>query len=164
MKETFGQRFLKLRKARNLTQEDIAKKLNISAQAVSKWENDVSSPDISLLSDIASIFNITIDELLGKEINKTEVLPEGKRKDINSMMLYINILSTDGDKVKVNLPMTLIIACVNSGINISKVSSNNKLNEIDFTQIISLVEQGVVGKLVEIESKDGDTVVISVEY
>ena len=163
MKETFGQRFLKLRKARNLTQEDIAKKLNISAQAVSKWENDISSPDISLLSDIASIFNITIDELLGKEINKTEVLPEGKRKDINSMMLYINILSTDGDKVKVNLPMTLIIACVNSGINISKVSSNSKLNEIDFTQIISLVEQGVVGKLVEIESKDGDTVVISVE-
>ena len=163
MKETFGQRFLKLRKARNLTQEDIAKKLNISAQAVSKWENDVSSPDISLLSDIASIFNISIDELLGKETSKTEVLPEGKRKDINSMMLYINILSTDGDKVKVNLPMTLIIACVNSGINISKVSSNSKLNEIDFTQIISLVEQGVVGKLVEIESKDGDTVVISVE-
>lgn len=163
MKETFGQRFLKLRKARGLTQEDIAKKLNISAQAVSKWENDISSPDISLLPEIASIFNITIDELLGKETNKTEVLPEGKRKDINSMMLYINILSVDGDKVKVNLPMSLIIACVNSGINISNVSSNNKLNEIDFSQIIALVEQGVVGKLVEIESKDGDTLVISVE-
>lgn len=163
MKETFGQRFLKLRKARNLTQEDIAKKLNISAQAVSKWENDISSPDISLLPEIASIFNITIDELLGKEINKTEVLPEEKRKDINSMMLYINILSADGDKVKVNLPMSLIIACVNSGINISNISSNNKLNEIDFSQIIALVEQGVVGKLVEIESKDGDTLVISVE-
>lgn len=163
MKETFGQRFLKLRKARNLTQEDIAKKLNISAQAVSKWENDISSPDISLLPEIASIFNITIDELLGKETNKTEVLPEGKRKDINSMMLYINILSVDGDKVKVNLPMSLIIACVNSSINISNISSNNKLNEIDFSQIIALVEQGVVGKLVEIESKDGDTLVISVE-
>ena len=163
MKETFGQRFLRLRKSRDLTQEDIAKKLNISAQAVSKWENDISSPDISLLPEIASIFNITIDELLGKETNKTEVLPEGKRKDINSMMLYINILSADGDKVKVNLPMSLIIACVNSGINISNISSNNKLNEIDFSQIIALVEQGVVGKLVEIESKDGDTLVISVE-
>ena len=163
MKETFGQRFLKLRKSRNLTQEDIAKKLNISAQAVSKWENDISSPDISLLPEIASIFNITVDELLGKETNKTEVLPEGKRKDINSMMLYINILSADGDKVKVNLPMSLIIACVNSGINVSNISSNNKLNEIDFSQIIALVEQGVVGKLVEIESKDGDTLVISVE-
>lgn len=163
MKETFGQRFLRLRKARGLTQEDIAKKLNISAQAVSKWENDISSPDISLLPELASIFNITVDELLGKETNKTEVLPEGKRKDINSMMLYINISSVDGDKVKVNLPMSLIIACVNSGINISNISSNNKLNEIDFSQIIALVEQGVVGKLVEIESKDGDTLVISVE-
>ena len=163
MKETFGQRFARLRKNLGLKQDEIAEKVNISAQAVSKWENDVSSPDISLLSDIASIFNISIDELLGKEINKTEVLPEGKRKDINSMMLFINILSTDGDKVKVNLPMSLIIACVNSGINISNISSNNKLNEIDFSQIIALVEQGVVGKLVEIESKDGDTVVISVE-
>ena len=163
MKETFGQRFLRLRKARGLTQEDIAKKLNIGAQAVSKWENDISSPDISLLPELASIFNVTIDELLGKETNKTEVLPEGKRKDINSMMLYINILSADGDKVKVNLPMSLIIACVNSDVNISNISSNNKLNEIDFSQIIALVEQGVVGKLVEIESKDGDTLVISVE-
>ena len=116
-----------------------------------------------MLPELASVFNITIDELLGKETNKTEVLPEGKRKDINSMMLYINILSADGDKVKVNLPMSLIIACVNSGINISNISSNNKLNEIDFSQIIALVEQGVVGKLVEIESKDGDTLVISVE-
>lgn len=42
MKETFGQRFVRLRKEKGFTQEDIASKINISAQAVSKWENDIS--------------------------------------------------------------------------------------------------------------------------
>lgn len=80
MKETFGQKFLKLRKQYGYTQEDIANKLNVTAQAVSKWENDISSPDISLLADIASMFNTTIDDLLGRESSKTEVVPNEKRK------------------------------------------------------------------------------------
>lgn len=42
MKETFGQRFQRMRKNANLTQEDVATKLNITAQAVSKWENEGS--------------------------------------------------------------------------------------------------------------------------
>ena len=52
---------------KNFTHEEIALKLNISAQAVSKWENDISMPDISILTSIADIFDITLDELLGRE-------------------------------------------------------------------------------------------------
>ena len=48
MKESFGQRFQRLRKNAGLTQEEVATKLNITPQAVSKWENDASAPDISL--------------------------------------------------------------------------------------------------------------------
>ena len=66
MKETFGQRFTRLRKEKGLTQEDIALKVNISTQAVSKWENDISMPDIAILGDLADILAISIDELLGK--------------------------------------------------------------------------------------------------
>ena len=163
MKETFGQRFYKLRKARGLTQDDVAKKLNISSQAISKWENDISLPDISLLTEIADIFNITTDELLGKKSNSTKVLPEEERKDINKMMLKINISDLKGDKVKVNLPMVLVMTCVKSGISISGISSNDKLKDIDFTQIISLVEQGIVGKLIEVESSDGSVISVTVE-
>lgn len=47
-----------------MTQESFAKKLNVSRQAVSKWENGQSYPDISMLPKIAALFNITIDELL----------------------------------------------------------------------------------------------------
>ena len=58
--------------------------------------------------------------------------------------------------------MPLVIACVNAGVSVGGIG-NDKLKEIDFKQIITLVEQGVIGKLVEIESADGDTIYITVE-
>lgn len=71
--EKFEERFVRLRKENNLTQEDVANKLGISPQAVSKWENGISMPDISLLVDIASMFNVSVDTLLGKETENHEV-------------------------------------------------------------------------------------------
>lgn len=62
---TLGRRIMSLRKAAGLTQEQLAEKLGVSPQAVSKWENDVSCPDISALPLIASIFGVSSDELLG---------------------------------------------------------------------------------------------------
>ncbi|MBQ2041822.1 MAG: helix-turn-helix transcriptional regulator, partial [Firmicutes bacterium] len=53
MKETFGQRFSRLRKQRGLTQEELGEKFGISGQAVSKWENDASMPDISILPELS---------------------------------------------------------------------------------------------------------------
>ena len=93
MNETFGQRFSNLRKKQGLKQEDIAKKVNVTAQAVSKWENDLSAPDISILPTLADILNVTLDELLGREIIETKIIPEQERKDINSMLLKIKIIN-----------------------------------------------------------------------
>lgn len=56
-----------LRKEKNVSQEKLAQYLNVSFQAVSKWENNVSMPDITLLPDIARFFGITVDELLQVE-------------------------------------------------------------------------------------------------
>lgn len=72
MEETFGQRLSRIRKEKGLTQEDIAKKIVISPQAVSKWENDLSSPDILMLSSIADILGVSIDELLGHQTNNKD--------------------------------------------------------------------------------------------
>ena len=160
--ESFGQRFLRLRKEKKLTQEDIAQKLNITAQSVSKWENDNSYPDVAILGDIASIFNITVDELLGREVKTTAILEEHERKDINKLVLKVKILSED-NKVNINLPVPLIIALTNSGSSMANINFGDKLQGIDFGMIVSLIEQGVVGQLVEIESADGSTIRISVE-
>lgn len=163
MNETFGQRFQRLRKKLGLKQEDIANKVNISAQAVSKWENDLSAPDISLLPELADILNVTLDELLGRKVPETKIIPEHERKDINKMILKINVISSDGDKVKVNLPLSIIKVCLDSNVDLPSIGGKNTLNTIDFNQIFELIEAGVVGKLVEVESNDGDIVNIYVE-
>lgn len=163
--ETLGKKISKYRKLKQMTQEELATKLNVSAQAVSKWENDLSIPDLPLLIELADIFNISMDDLLRQKEN-TEVIrvvEEPLRKSINQMMLRIIVNSSDGDKVRVNLPMSLIKVGLEIGMNMPQVSGNASLKDIDFEQILMLVEQGVVGKLVEVESSDGDLVEIFVE-
>lgn len=164
MKETFGQRLSRLRKVSGLTQEVLAEKVNVTSQAVSKWENDISLPDIAILISLADIFNTSVDELLGREQTaKVEVVNEDFEKHFNKLVLKIKILSSDGDKVNVNIPLPLVKVCIESGMDIPQVSGNINISSIDFKQIYKLIEQGVVGELVSIESADGDIVKVVVE-
>lgn len=61
--ELIGTKIQTLRRNKGLTQAQLAEILSVSAQSVSKWENHLSSPDISLLPIIARYFGITMDEL-----------------------------------------------------------------------------------------------------
>ena len=65
MEQTLGKRISALRKAKKMTQDQLADQLGVTAQAVSKWENDQSFPDITMLPRLAEIFGCTTDELLG---------------------------------------------------------------------------------------------------
>lgn len=58
-----GNQIRQLRQRRGITQEAMAQELGVTAQAVSKWERGVATPDISLLPDISAFFGVTIDEL-----------------------------------------------------------------------------------------------------
>lgn len=76
MKLEIGQVIYKLRKRENLTQEDLAKAVGVFIAAVSKWENNSSYSDITLLPSIARFFNTSIDQLLNyqKDITNEEVM------------------------------------------------------------------------------------------
>ena len=63
----FGKTILELRKQKNITQEDLAAQLGVTAAAVSKWENNYSLPDILMLCALADYFGITTDHLLGRD-------------------------------------------------------------------------------------------------
>ncbi len=65
MEETLGKRIIAHRKRLGMTQDRLAEQLGVTAQAVSKWENDQSCPDISMLPKLAELFGISIDALLG---------------------------------------------------------------------------------------------------
>ena len=165
-KETFGQRLARLRKERGLTQSELADKLGISAQAVSKWENDQASPDLDIIITLSDIFQITTDELLGKEKPAATVLTDKPtKKDIDKMVLKIKVRDAeDGDNVNINLPLALVRVFVNKEDGkIALLNGNKNLEGIDFRQLIELVEQGVIGELITVDQADGTTVRIVVE-
>ncbi|MBR5679480.1 MAG: helix-turn-helix transcriptional regulator, partial [Clostridia bacterium] len=62
---TIGERIRDLRKKRDLTQEKLADFLGVSYQAVSKWECNLTSPDLGLIGPLTKLLGVTSDELLG---------------------------------------------------------------------------------------------------
>ena len=91
---TIGERLLKLRRERNLSQEDLANELDVSRQTISKWETNQSIPDFDKIVPLCEYFGITTDELLTGNSN----IVEAKTQDVKSnfarniaiaVMLYI---------------------------------------------------------------------------
>lgn len=112
----FNEKLKFLRKENNLTQEELAEKLNVSRQAITKWESGDGTPDIENLKQISILFNTTIDELVKEEKNITAEIKEKytyveeleiehtKHFDINISKIYeLNIFSNAEEKVKIEL-------------------------------------------------------------
>ena len=164
MEYTIGKKIAELRRAKGFTQEGLADKLNVSAQAVSKWENDLSCPDILLLPEIASLLGATVDELLSREPKReTELLPADQRKKLDDMIFRVVVNTAAGDKVRINLPVPLLQMALEMGMQIPEIAGNKALRSLDVGKILLLVEKGVIGKLVEVESAEGDVVEVVVE-
>ena len=165
--KTMGNIIAKLRKGAGMTQSDLALKLDVSNKAVSKWENDISCPDVMTLPTLAQKLGCTVDELLtGREsAPQPTIVPEENRKPFEQMMLKIVVNSCDGDHVRVNLPLPLLQVLLQSGVDVSAFGGKGSLDNlnIDWKAIMLLVENGTIGKLVEVTSADGDVVEIVVE-
>lgn len=94
----FGTYLCQLRKAKNLTQSELADKLNVTRQSVSKWELGDSFPDISLLTKISEIFGVSVDTLIsaGEPESQLDALTEAfanhgiNIKPIADLVLYMN--------------------------------------------------------------------------
>ena len=110
----FNENLKYLRKEAKLTQEQLAEKLNVSRQAVTKWESGQSLPDIQNLKEMAGMFGVTMDALVGDIGTKKESVINKKIKDIGyfifadvvvigiciiSVMEYINSVTNDENKV-----------------------------------------------------------------
>ena len=165
MDMTIGKRIALLRKEKGLTQEELASHMGVSPQAVSKWENDQTCPDISALPKLARLFGVTVDELLSgkQELAPVRVLPPEERKDPKDMLLRVIVDSADGDRVRVNLPMALVEVAVEIGMEMPQINGQDALKGVDLNKVLRLVREGLVGNLVEVDSADGDKVRIFVE-
>ena len=92
-----SEKIIKLRKSNNLSQEEFGNKINVSRQAISKWENDEAKPDTEKIREIVKKFNISYEYLLNDEIENEEKIEntstkKSKRKVILKVVLTIFII------------------------------------------------------------------------
>ena len=165
MDMTIGKRIGLLRRQKGMTQEELATQMGVSPQAVSKWENDQTCPDITALPKLARFLGVSVDELLSgrEELPAVRVLPPAERKPLTDMMLRITVDSHEGDRVRVNLPLALVEVAMEIGMEMPQINGTDALKGVDLKKVLELVRQGLVGDLVEVDSADGDMIRIFVE-
>ena len=94
-----SENLLNLRKLFGFSQEDVAEKIGVSRQAVAKWENGTTTPDIMNCAALAKLYNVTLDELItfdDHEIEGLTVPPKGK---------YLFGTVTVGEKGQIVIPV-----------------------------------------------------------
>jgi transcriptional regulator with XRE-family HTH domain len=165
MEQTLGMRIALLRKQKPMTQEELAEKMGVSSQAVSKWENDVSCPDIQLLPRLARLLGVTVDELLSGKSQDVQMLSPSERKSLDQLTLRFRVSSIEGDKIKVNVPMPLVKVALELGMDIIPGVNPGMegFKNFDLNKVMELAERGLIGRIVEMESADGSRVEVVVD-
>ena len=79
-----GKTILELRKQKNATQEDLAAELGVTAAAVSKWENGYTLPDVLMLCALADYFQVSTDELLGRNVLRKRAIIVAENEELGS--------------------------------------------------------------------------------
>ena len=143
---SIGKNIAVYRKNKGLTQGELGELLGVTNQAVSKWESEVSMPDVMLLPEIAKVLDVTVDELYTLKESKPATLEGDDR------ILVVDVVESDGAKVKCNVPLEALKGITgmfgNKGDSIGELFKN--LGD-DFT-----------GTIVDVED-DEDKIVVSVE-
>ena len=116
------------RKEKKLTQKELAQKLSITDRAISKWERGICCPDISLLKELSSILDISINELLsGEDIEKLE-LEQSEDILLESVKQYTSVEKKKNKKLLI-ITITLLIFYV--GLVIAMYLTFNQVNKTD---------------------------------
>ena len=116
--KSIGETIASLRKQKGMTQNELAEKMNVTDKAVSKWERDLSCPDINTISKLADILDVSVEELL-----------KAKKKDVSN--------------TKIKDLINLIFKAIALAMGIAVVVLNI-LNQIDIKSSIIMLGIGLV--------------------
>lgn len=155
---TLGRRIQALRKEQALTQDALAERMGVTPQAVSKWENDQSCPDIMSLPQLAKELHTTVDTLLTGESAATALAAPAKKPEELIVRIAIN---DEGTRVCCNLPFTVFRLTAMYDMlgftfhadkgDIDAEQTAKAMANVDFKHIVALIESGVTGMLVNVQ-------------
>ena len=144
------------RKEKKLTQKELAEKLSITDRAISKWERGICCPDISILKELSSILEVSVNELLaGEEIEKLE---KEKTDDVlvDSVKQYTSIEKKKNKKL---LIITIIFVIFCMGLVFAMYLTYNQVNKNDNINWHSYSNKKILDKFfVALENYDYETI------
>lgn len=147
---TIGQNFVELRKKKGLTQEELAEKMCVTAQAVSKWERDASYPDVTALSELAKVLGVSVAAIIEGE----QSIPELKEADADAMerrVFCVRVHATNTN-VKLQFPVTALKKMMGNGV------LEQMIGKEDYPQVSGVletaVEMGCVGPIMSVDNND----------
>lgn len=112
---TFGERLYKLRKDKNISQEELADLLDVSRQSISKWENDNAYPEMTRLLFMSDFFNVSLDYLM-RGVEETESEQETTSYEVRGLLTvwncFVSNLSNKQRKLLMILYVLLICVCI----------------------------------------------------
>ncbi len=161
---TIGRNIAYFRKKAGFTQEELSEKMNITSQAISKWENDLSYPDLITAQMLADILRVSLDELMNGE-TYGPVATNADAEQISRRILLICVQVEEGEystekttNVILRIPVSVILSAYENG-TLEKLVGDNAQN---VETAIGLIKEGVTGNLVDVKSV-GYNVQIKVE-
>ena len=179
MQESIGRRIAQRRLAKGMTQERLAREMGVSAQAVSKWENDLNYPDVTLLAPLARLLETTVDELLTGAAASADAPADGaadaaaasepaaattptaadptSRPSTASKNAWVHIQVTggrEGDNVDVSIPLSIVKFAANVALAQPAIANNTALEGFDLEAILRAVEEGELGTIVDVTDHD----------
>lgn len=159
---TIGQNIAELRKKKGLTQEELAEKMCVTAQAVSKWERDASYPDVTALSELAKVLGVSVTAILEGEQSIPELkedAPEAIARRVLVIKTHIGQANMD---MKVQFPITALKKMMDNGTLLQIIG------EKDYPQVSSMletaVEMGCVGPIMSVDGNDMQVHIAVVDY
>ena len=157
--KTIGENIAYFRKKNKLTQEELAEKLSVTSQAVSKWECDSSYPDITGMQALAKILGVTVDEIINGERQLPEIIEAPKDK-IDRRILLINIEASD-TTVTNRLPVSFVKKSIENGM-LKKIVGEEAFENMGALE--DMIDSGLTGTIVEINNQEAQISIKVVDY
>ncbi len=160
MKERIGEHIAAYRKKAGLTQEQLAEKMGVTAQAVSKWENGLTCPDLDSVARLSGFLGVSVEQLIHGEaavpaVQVVETPQVGRRV----LCIRVQVKDPATTNVTVRFPVELVLKAYEMGSLESLVGDEAPFVE----QAIEMIRQGTVGSLVDVETEEADVKIEVVE-
>ena len=155
---TIGRNIAYFRKQKNMTQEELAEKMSVTAQAISKWECDTSYPDIITVQALSKTLGVSVTELL-EGISTLPQFKDATQEIIDRRIVRIEV-QTKGTKIVTRVPAPAMKKAIENG-------TLEGLLDDDFEKVASIlgmIDEGMTGRLVDVNTPDTQVVITVEDY